>query len=249
MTLVIVIFLLGYLCFQLAIFKVEGLNIRNKKVNSEIKIVQISDFHNNFFVNLKGLKRKINKFNPDLVFFTGDMISRNTKNFKRLDKFVKIFSKYRCFFVTGNHELENPHIDYLEVFNKYGVEILRNTSSKIKIKNQDLFIYGLDFGSNSIPLGDKKSYNILLCHNPDTFLYSKIKSYDLVLSGHKHGGQVRLPYFGQIIDHGPRLFPKFSKGLYSYNNADFYISSGLGQSVYFRINCRISYTEILLGGN
>ena len=242
----IIIFLtiIIYLLFQTSYFKINKIYLKSDKIKDELKILQISDFHNNCLINLEKLKASIDAYKPDLIFLTGDIISRDSKDDKLFKKFLSILSPYKTYFVSGNHELENKFIDYKEIIKNYGIVDLDSKLSELNINSDKINIYGLGFGENSIVAAKDSAYNILLCHNPDTFINSKKHNYDLVLSGHNHGGQVILPFLGQVIDHDFNLFPKFSSGLYKLYGSDFYISKGLGQKIYFRINCRVGIEEI-----
>lgn len=241
MKILIIVFLLIYNFYELSCFKVEKLILKSNKINN-LKITQISDFHNNIFINERRLVKSIKKFNPDFIFITGDLISRNTKDFSKVENLLQNLSNFKIYFVEGNHERENiNNKKFYNILDKYNVINLSGDFKRIENVN----IYGNKFGTSYDYTSDLDLdfYNILLTHDPIDFL-GNIKKYDLVLSGHKHGGQVRLPYIGQIIDHGPKFFPKYSKGLYNIEDINFYISSGLGQSICLRFLNRVSYTNI-----
>lgn len=247
MKIIITCIFLIYLYGQVAFFRVRNLKIKDKKINSSIKILQISDFHDNRLINLKKLEREINKFNPDLVFLTGDIISRDTNKFIRIEKFFGIFKEYRTFFVDGNHEVDNKNKEYYKYLKDNNIKNISKNFDRIVLNGNIINIYGNGFGKNSIIEAnlDLREYNILLSHSPDSFL-SKPYEYDFVFSGHKHGGQVRIPFIGQVIDHGPKFFPKYSKGLYKVNNSKLYIDSGLGQSIYLRFMNPVSYSQFII---
>ncbi|SMB81577.1 hypothetical protein SAMN00017477_0371 [Peptoniphilus asaccharolyticus DSM 20463] len=246
-TILFVLALVLYLYFQLAVVKVKTINITNGKIKN-FRFVQISDYHNNVLIDLNKIEENIEKFEPDAVFLTGDIISRDTNKLDRVERLLKIVSRYQTFFVMGNHEFENNMIDINLILEKYGIKNLKNDSYLIKSSDLNIKVFGEEFrGSNSDY--QYADYNILLVHSPEQFL-NNFKPYDLVLSGHKHGGQVRVPFIGQIIDHGPKFFPKYSMGLYNVKNTLLYIDSGLGQSLYIRLFDRVSYTQgIIKGGD
>lgn len=239
--LIIILFLVIYNFYEIAFFKVEKLKLKSNKINS-LKITQISDFHNNKFINKKYLVKSIRKFDPDFICITGDFISRDTKDFSRVESLLKDLSNFKIYFVEGNHERDNINSEeFYNILEKYKVI---NLSSNIK-REENIIIYGNSFGTSYDYTSklNENFYNILITHDPKDFIGNR-KNYDLVLSGHKHGGQVRFPFVGQVIDHGPRFFPKYSKGLYRENNTNFYINSGLGQSVPLRFLNRVSYANI-----
>ncbi|CDZ74831.1 putative Ser/Thr protein phosphatase family protein [Peptoniphilus sp. ING2-D1G] len=240
----ILVFLCIYNYFQISKFKVYTYNVYTNKIRNNLRIIRISDFHDNALIDLKKLKKSIEDFDPHLVFLTGDIISRNTSEFSNISNFLNCFCEYDTYFVNGNHELENELKNKLYMLLKrHNIKDLNNSGVCLSLFNDKIFISGISFENNEVEEPSKESYNILACHNPQTFIASKTANYDLVLSGHKHGGQVRLPYFGQIIDHDFTFFPKYSKGLYKIKNTYFNIDSGLGQNINLRLNCKISYSR------
>lgn len=243
---ILILLIFIYLLFQLVKIKIKEINIKSEKINN-FKFVQISDFHDNRLISLKKLEKSICEFNPEVIFLTGDIISRNTKNTHRIEKLFEIVSKYKCFFVSGNHEFENNLFNIDNLLEKYGILNLKNSSYSLMSGDKKIKIFGEEFRGDNLDK-DYEDYNILLVHSPKQFL-EKVRPYDLVLSGHKHGGQVRLPFLGQVLDHGPKLFPKYSMGLYKIGETILYIDSGLGQSIYLRILDRVSYTQGTIGGD
>lgn len=243
---ILILLIFIYLLFQLVKIKIKEINIKSEKINN-FKFVQISDFHDNRLISLKKLEKSICEFNPEVVFLTGDIISRNTTNTERVEKLFEIVSKYKCFFVSGNHEFENNLFNIDNLLEKYEILNLKNSSYSLMSGDKKIKIFGEEFRGDNLDK-DYEDYNILLVHSPKQFL-EKVRPYDLVLSGHKHGGQVRLPFLGQILDHGVKFFPKYSMGLYNIGETILYIDSGLGQSIYLRILDRVSYTQGTIGGD
>ncbi|MDO5041573.1 MAG: metallophosphoesterase [Peptoniphilus sp.] len=239
----ILILIFAYNYFQISKFKIYTHNIYTNKVKNDLRIIQISDFHDNALVNLNKLKKSIEDFDPHLIFLTGDIISRKTSDFSNTSKFLNCFSEFNTYFVNGNHELENQlKSEFHTLLRENNIKDLNNANICLSLFDDKVFLSGMSFENKAVKEPKSEPYAVLVCHNPQTFMTSKA-SYDLVLSGHKHGGQVRLPYFGQIIDHDFKFFPKYSKGLYKIKNTYFNIDSGLGQNVNLRLNCKISYSR------
>lgn len=238
---VVILLVIAYLYFQVAVFKVKRIKI-NAGLSDRFKIVQISDFHSNSFVNINRLKKSIDNFNPNIIVLTGDIISRNTSDLNVVSNLLNSLRGYKVLFVSGNHEIENKYIDFKKLLSNFGVEMSNNASYEYKFNDKTIkfFLEGYNCSNTDFEM---KDYNILLVHNPNQFIRQR-RNFDLVLSGHKHGGQVRLPFAGQIIDHGMKFFPKYSSGLYDIENSKLYIDSGLGQSIPLRALNRISYTQI-----
>jgi len=222
----------------------------------ELKIAHISDVHipNNTY-NTGKLIRILKKENPDIIVLTGDLIYKLKKiDEVQLGKLCLGLSNIsKTYAVTGNHEIWNNNVEqWNEILKSNNVTVVDN---KIEIfeKNQSFVaIVGLKEGclySNEfISCKDIKSSipKILLSHRPERFnnYYSSPKSIrpDLVLSGHAHGGQFRIPLFN-IAVYAPNqgIFPKYSSGLYvSENGVQMVVSRGLSNSGFpFRINNRI----------
>ncbi len=225
---------LVYLFYENKFYKIKKVKINTSKVQSRVKFVQITDYHLNKLINLEKLKADIDKINPQFILLTGDIINRGSsqKDLKSLEKFLKIFNK-EVFFVTGNHEYENRNYPYFkELFEKFKIKTFEDNFYEI---DNNIRIYGNNYKEDFKVLNlDENKYNILLIHDPLKFIYGDFPNFDLTLSGHIHGGQVRIPKVGALIDHDMKLFPQFSKGIYKREAGNLYISSGLGSKFFLR---------------
>ncbi|MDD2409114.1 MAG: metallophosphoesterase [Bacilli bacterium] len=229
---------------------IKTLNIKeyaiiNNKININhhgLKIVHFSDMHYGTTIKLNDLKKivsEINLLNPDIIVFTGDLIDKHyiMKN-NEINDFLKEFNKVKAniayYLIKGNH-------DYSETFNK----LIDNTSFKV-LKNELITFYyqdntpiniiGLESKlKNKIDISkafanyNKDYYTILLIHEPDVILDIEQKV-DLVLAGHSHNGQIRIPFIGTIYT--PEGAKTYYDEKYKIDNTDIYISSGLGTSKY-----------------
>ena len=229
---------------------------RNYKIHSDVslKILFISDLHKKKLDNNSEIFINLKKFHPDLVFFVGDMISRSSTDLSSIEKLCKAvkgkFKTYACF---GNHEQSAPeevYNDLCEMYKRYGVKLLDNEHESLYINEKKINIYGLTlpystyrnekngFSNLYIPkicdiknlLGDPvEGFNILLAHSPIFFdLYSKW-NVDLILSGHVHGGIIRLPFIGGILSPERRFLPKYTLGIYKKNDTKMVVSAGIGK--------------------
>lgn len=226
--------------------KMEKVTIFTNKVaaGKSLKLLQISDVHNKKSMNSnKQLLQLVQRAQPDLVVITGDLIDDNTKNLKNVYALVEGISAItpRIYFVTGNHEwrggLAGELIKGLET---RGVMVLDNRNEVVNIKNSSLNLCGVaDWTSGDIDLErslqdlDERIYTVMLAHDP--WIIHDYKGFipDLTLSGHTHGGQVRLPFVGAIVAPGQKLFPELDKGIYKLKqNKLLYIDSGVGTSVF-----------------
>ncbi len=236
---------------------VEKFNIETDKLEIEngFKIAHISDYHNTQKTLLnKLILSSLETVKPDLIVITGDLVdSRKTNIEKGIDFVSKIIELAPVYYVTGNHEC-NISIDDQSAFDNLikeldalGVEVLRGEDSVISLPdNEEIKIFGIDdpyfhCGSSSEVKDttdflcasfdvNNEQFNILLAHHPEQLdVYSKYK-FDLVYSGHAHGGQGRLFGMGLIApDQG--FFPKYTSGLYEEEDTKLVVSRGIGNSV------------------
>jgi len=233
-----------------------NITITNMAVPKEFKglrIVQVSDFHNGDFGKKQSLLiNKIKDANPDIIIITGDLIDRrNTKIEVALD-FVKEAIKIApIYFVSGNHEawLEDYALLKSKLIN-IGVYVLDNEAVILKSGQSSLKLAGImdpDFfeGSDNREIvseslasieGESADFSILLAHRPDLIEVYERFDYDLIFSGHAHGGQFRFPFIGGLLAPDQGLFPKYDSGLYRMGKTMMIVSRGLGNSLFpFRL--------------
>ena len=212
-------------------------------------IAQISDLHNDSFgKNNKRLLNKLKKSTPDIIVITGDIAdSSGTENaIAFVEQAVQIAPTY---YVTGNHEswMENYKELELAIRDK-GATVLRNETVFLFRESQVIALTGIDdpqFFKTSIEPGqatDMESaliylsdntvpYQILLSHRPEKFDKYCENGYDLVFSGHAHGGQFRFPFIGGLYAPNQGLFPEYDAGTFTQNDTTMVVSRGLGNSV------------------
>lgn len=214
-----------------------------------LKIVHFSDLHYGRVITKKYINKivkEINLINPDIVIFTGDLIDKDTKlkdeDITYLTKTLNsINSKLGKYSIMGNHDY-NFKEKIINIYQDSNFNLLINSSDIIYNSNNDpIFIGGLDSTLEGKPDITKTinnteiSYKIILTHEPDiSDQIIKEVSPNLILSGHSHNGQVRLPFIGAIIK--PEGAKKYYDNHYTINNTNIYISSGIGES---RINFRL----------
>ncbi|KEF38544.1 putative phosphohydrolase [Schinkia azotoformans MEV2011] len=225
-------------------FRMNRIEFQSDKIpdETEFTILQISDLHNKIFHNNnEELIRTINKINANIVVITGDLIDRRTKNLKDVLYFVqKIMTAHKnVFYVSGNHEWGNQHCkQLLDGLEKRNVIILDNKNTKIVEGRAVINLAGVadvttkhDNLKKALQGLNKDHFTLLLSHNPCVIKKIGSHSVDLILSGHTHGGQVRIPLIGALIVPDQGLFPKYAKGVFNLGgNRHLYIDSGLGTS-------------------
>lgn len=240
---VIILFFVIYLIYENSYFKVSKVKLYSENISRNYRFIQISDYHLNNFINLNKLKESIRILDPDFIVLTGDIINRDSKNsdIKRLRDFLSIFHT-DIYLITGNHEYENRNYKNFDIVMKEcGVKTFETEFYEI---NDEINIYGHNYKNINDEYNlDINHFNILLIHDPLNYIYGNFPAFDLILAGHIHGGQVRLPLLGAIIDHDYNLFPEFSKGIYKNKKSRIYISSGLGSRTILRTFNRV---EIVL---
>jgi len=211
-----------------------------KKFNG-IRIVQFSDTHLGHYFDLNRLAKvveKINELQPDIVLFTGDLIHEPNK-FPDAGQIIPILSKIEAplgkFSIYGNHDHGGYGTDiFRDLMKRSGFTVLVNEHTLIELDNNNkIAIAGLDdmllgkpdFSAmtNNIP---PETYTIALVHEPDGANMTAFYPVHLQLSGHSHGGQIQLPFFGPLIT--PPLGNQYYEGFYKVGNLTLYVNRGIG---------------------
>lgn len=231
--------------FEVREYKIQNKNIPDSFVG--LKIVHFSDVHYGTTIKeneLQKIIKKINDIRPDLVLFTGDLFDKNISySTEELDTLKKELSTIKAdlgkFAVTGNHDYENNTFD--AIMDESGFKILKNNYNLIHHKDltpiliggvpsslqdkqnfEELFSYQQPENEN------QQYYKIILMHEPDNVTKLNTYDVDLVLAGHSHNGQVRLPFIGAVIT--PKGAKNYYDEYYKVNKTDLFISGGLGTS-------------------
>ena len=224
------------------------------------RIAQVSDLHNGEFgEENENLLMLLRAEQPDMIALTGDLVDSIHTDMDRAVKFAEEAVQIApCYFVTGNHEarLEEQYEELERRLEAVGVTVLRDEAVTLDREGGVIQLIGLDdprFEEQDEELKDSLAYfeeklsameladgyRILLSHRPETFDAYVNQQIDLVLTGHAHGGQFRLPVVGGLIAPNQGLFPKYDAGLYVEGRTNMIVSRGLGNSVFpFRVNNR-----------
>lgn len=220
-----------------------------------IKIAHISDIHYGRFYNqnqINQLISKLNNIDVDLIVITGDLIDDKYKGSLAGLMSFKTQLKHDVpkYIILGNHDYKSGRLnEYYELVAAMGFTLLINESDNIIVNNKKLNIVGADDylkGKRDLNLLERlvnsDSTNILLLHEPDVVDKFDVSNYALVLSGHSHGGQIKLPL---NIKGKTNLGKKYVNGLYSIDETKLYVSSGVGMAgLPLRINVKPSITII-----
>ncbi|PHE78682.1 phosphoesterase [Bacillus wiedmannii] len=243
-----------FLYVQNNLISITEVKITSNKIPSSFKgfkILQISDLHNKKFGdNQETLIQKIKSINPDIIAITGDLIdSKSYDPEVSMELIRELVKKYPVYFVTGNHEKWSGKYNDLEKeLKQHHVTVLRNEHVSIQIGGQDIHILGIDdpeFLTGNRDEGNvvkdeiikakfemqPDTYNVLLSHRPEFLTEYADEQIDLVLSGHAHGGQIRLPFIGGLVAPNQGVLPTYTAGLYEKQNTSMVVSRGLGNSI------------------
>ena len=215
-----------------------------------LRIVHVSDLHNaTFGKDNATLLEMIKVAEPDIIAVTGDVIdSRRTDTAVSAAFLKKALGIAPVYYVTGNHEFRIAQTEsFINEIKALGVTVLENESLTLTKENDSITLCGIDdptFAGEYLAdeeayvvarhleeLQDNDSFTLLLSHRPEFFnLYAEY-GFDLVLSGHAHGGQFRLPVVGGFIAPGQGLFPEYDSGLYEKDGTSMIVSRGIGNSI------------------
>ena len=211
------------------------------------RIVLISDLHSTIHgAEQSKIADRIRNQNPDMIALAGD-IADDKQPIKGTILFLEAIKDIApVFYVTGNHEIWSRDVDSIkDVFRSYGVTVLENETVEVFIGDVPLIIGGAEDPDinryERRPLAwkdevneafsgmkDTESFRLLLSHRPEQISVYEDLSFDLVLSGHSHGGQVRIPFLlNGLLAPNQGFFPKYAGGLYEHDNFTQVVSRGV----------------------
>ena len=223
------------------------------------RIAHVSDLHNaEMGESNEKLLSMLREADPDMIAITGDLIDSRNTDVEIALQFVQEAMKIApCYYVSGNHEARvNEYEEMKTGLISAGVIILEDAQTEISIEGETITLIGINdpsfqtdylFGDSETVISSKLTelhtdgevFTILLSHRPELFDTYADHDVDLVLSGHAHGGQFRLPFIGGVVAPNQGLFPEYDAGIYTDGNTNMLVSRGVGNSILpFRINNR-----------
>lgn len=231
-------------------FKTTEYTVNDKNLPSGFegyKIAMVSDLHNTTFgKNNCDLISAISKAEPDIIVITGDLLDSSRANLSvAIDFAKKAVGVAPSYYVSGNHEAwlsEEIYETFITDLTATGVTVLADEKTDIKYNGDYITLAGVSdpdfveadyiFESKTCHLTeDNEHYTLLLSHRPEFFeVYSQC-GVNLVLSGHTHAGQIRLPFIGAFVAPGQGFFPEYDKGIFQKDNTTMIVSAGLGNSI------------------
>jgi predicted MPP superfamily phosphohydrolase len=222
---------------------------------------QISDFHVDRDEDLDRLYEAVTAINlqkPDLVFLTGDYFSGPETMHRYLGAFRDTLARLKphaaVMAVLGNHDHWSSTERVAQGLASAGVEVLVNESRRIALRGEKLTVVGIDdlWSRHAEParafsaVGPDEA-TVVLAHNPDTALYARHLKPGVMLSGHTHGGVVRIPGYGSPLRSFLRIGKQYYSGLNRYEDFFIYTNRGLGTFwLRVRINCRPEVSRFTL---
>lgn len=236
--------------------------IKDKRLKKNAKIVMISDLHNACYGEKNSeLLHVVETISPDLILVAGDVIVGKTglSVDTGVDFLNSLGESFPVFVGKGNHEMRTS------IYEKYGdmwETLYERTKDKVHwlindsiyLADYNMTIYGLDmkpeyyrrfkklymdsaYLEEELRKPDKRSYNILIGHDPDYFEEYAAWGADLCVSGHVHGGLIIIPHLGGLISPMIKFFPKYYKGVYNIGDSHMIVSAGIGlHTLKIRVN-------------
>lgn len=255
--------------------KVVHYRILSKKIEKNVRIALVSDLHNaSLGEKNQVVLNAIDREKPDVVVSAGDLVTSGDygKYQNALALCQELVKRYPFYYGLGNHETKireraDRYGDYYqrweEDLQKIGVSMLHN--QVITIPNTGVVLYGLELPlrffvkekevncsrediQKLVGVADSETFNLLIGHNPEFFEAYMDWGADLVVSGHQHGGIVRIPFLGGLVSARLELFPKYDGGLFSGKNGQMIISRGLGTHtipIRFHNPCELVIIDLL----
>lgn len=235
-------------------FKVEPyrLTLNEHQVQSvaseeKLKLVQISDLHIKKDYTAKHLEKvvqKVNEQSPDFIVFTGDLYdnySNYQDNEQVASKLAHLRARYGKIAIWGNRDYGGGASRiYENMMQQAGFSLLRNENLVVGTsQGRSILFTGLDdalLGNPVLPPTVEEmngtAYDILLTHEPDEVIQYQGKGYELILSGHSHGGQVNIPFFPQVQKKAAAVMGhanRYTGGLYTLDTGEkLYVNTGIG---------------------
>ncbi|MBR4412316.1 MAG: metallophosphoesterase [Lachnospiraceae bacterium] len=223
----------------------ESFDLIKEGDTNPVRCVLITDLHSCYYgKNQKSLIKKIDKENPDIIFLGGDIFDDKIDDDNALIFLEDISKKYKCFYVSGNHEYWSERCDEMkDKVRSLGITVLEGDCETITVNGKTIDVCGVDDPTrlyerqfkeqldNAYAKTSEDHFKILLTHRPErTDLYIKY-DYDLILSGHAHAGQIRIPFINiGIYAPNQGLFSKYVSGIYTLENGSrLIVSRGLAR--------------------
>jgi len=228
--------------------KIVNYKIKTDCVSGSVKIALVADLHCCLYgENQSELINAIDKYQPDAVLLAGDIFDDCYVNDNSHILINNIVQRYKTYYVSGNHEWWSGKMyEHFEYLKNAGVIVLRGNSDYLTVNDNTIVISGIDDPEVNVydtsyktyeeqlkTIADEinsECYNVLLAHRPEMANQYFGYDFDLVLSGHTHGGQGRIPFIlNGFYAPNQGFFPDLAGGIYNFDNKKIIISRGLSR--------------------
>lgn len=219
--------------------------VASPKLTAEVRLAVVTDFHSSD--NADDVVAMVASCAPDAVLLVGDLFDDDTQNRpteRTLSLMRQLSAQYPCYYVSGNHEAWSGEMDALyQQTEEAGVTVLRMSSGVLTVRGQRIALCGIPDPYEMVFSGapdteeqlrqaledvDSADFTVLLAHRPELLAKYAQFPLDLVVSGHAHGGQVRIPgVLNGLYAPNQGWFPKLAGGAYTQDGTTLIVSRGL----------------------
>ena len=219
--------------------------VASPKLTAEVRLAVVTDFHSSD--NADDVVAMVASCAPDAVLLVGDLFDDDTQNRppeRTLSLMRQLSAQYPCYYVSGNHEAWTGEMDALyQQTEEAGVTVLRMSSGVLTVRGQRIALCGVPDPYEMVFVGapdteeqlrqamenvDSADFTVLLAHRPELLAKYAQFPLDLVVSGHAHGGQVRIPgVLNGLYAPNQGWFPKLAGGAYTQDGTTLIVSRGL----------------------
>lgn len=211
--------------------EISTVDVASDKISEPQRIIAFGDTHVGHYFNeadLLKIVEEINAQEADAVVFLGDLVDNFSHFDGDIDEIAAVLSQLKCptrLAVVGNHDVGGGgERIYTKLMNSAGFVVLRDENAKIGEINFIGAEESIFYTPDTVGLLSENLFNLVLSHEPD--FAPKGGSFDMFVSGHTHGGQVYLPFFGAPIK--PPQGKLFTRGMYDTPNGAVYVNRGIG---------------------
>ncbi len=241
---IITLIILAFPAFDFRL-KLVNYSIKTDKVKNPLRIALLTDLHSQYFgegqVELLSL---LDAQKPDVILMAGDIFDDEIPHDNTIITLQAIGARYPCYYVSGNHEYWTNQIDALKkIVRDDNIVVLEGETARFEINGETIEISGVDDPDIDVYTEGKRSYgeqlaavlahqtdnyHIFIAHRPERIADYLKGDFDLMLAGHAHGGQWRIPgLLNGLLAPNQGLFPKYAGGRYGFDDKTFIVSRGL----------------------